>query len=264
MDFNVAYQRLQLAGRKIIVTGAGSGIGAETSRLLAARGATVAVVDKDQGRATTVASEILSAGGTAIAIQADVSDEHQVRSMVERAVSTLGGLDGAFNNAAFDRNPARNPTVDVHQMSLDQWTEASRVNLTGVFLCLKYELSHMLENAGGSIVNTASAAGVVAIPKNAEYVASKHGVVGLTRAASLDYCSRGIRVNCVLPGAIDTPRLAEATRDPVLHDALTAAIPIGRLGKPYEIAESVAWLLSEASSFVTGATLVVDGGQTSV
>lgn len=255
-----AFERLCLAGRVIIVTGGGGGIGEATAILLGSRGAAVVVVDTNDAQGDQVASAIRQSGGRASYIRADISREDDVAATVQFAISEFGGLHGAFNNAAIVGQSG-----PLTELNLDNWHRVIGVNQTGVYLCMKHQIAHMLENGGGAIVNTSSSLGVVALPNSAEYTASKHGVVGLTRVAALENARRGIRVNAVLPSGIETPMLMGAMeRDPALRQAVEQGHPIGRLGNPMEIAEGVAWLLSDSASFVTGACLSIDGGYTCV
>ncbi|CAN5200530.1 SDR family oxidoreductase [soil metagenome] len=246
-----AFQSLDLTDQTIIVTGAGSGIGRTSAALLAARGAQVIVADfNEEGGAETV-DEISSAGGTSIFVPVDVSIEESVRELVAKTIETYGGLHGAFNNAGIG------PQSELHLTTAEQWNHTLGINLTGVFYCMKHEIAHMLEHGGGSIVNTSSLSANNTVPGMPAYIASKSGVVGLTRSASLDYSKRGIRVNVILPGTIRTPMLAAVLEDPVMAAALEAAMP---LGNPIDIAEQAAWLLSDAAKFTTGAQFFVDGG----
>ena len=252
------FSSLSLTGRVAIVTGAASGIGARTARLLAARGAAVIVADRDRAGCNETAGAIREAGGQADAFVVDITREADVAAMVAHAVTRFGGLHLAFNNAGIT---SRGTPLD--HMPIEEWRQMIDINLTGVFLCMKHEVAHMMAQGGGSIVNTASGAGVVGFPNVIDYVAAKHGVVGLTRAAAIDYATRAIRVNAVLPGGIETPMLMSTMgRDPTVRAAVERGHPIGRLGQPSEIAEAVAWLLSDAASFVTGAAIAVDGGYT--
>ena len=251
-----------LQGKSLIVTGAGGGIGRAASLVLAAAGANVVVTDilEEAGRATVDA--IGSNGAKAVFFRADLSSEQDVRALVERAVSAYGRLDGAFNNAGLEQC-----VKPLHELTTEQWERALRVDLTSVFRCLKYQVMAMLGTGGGSIVNTASSLGQVAIQNASEYIASKHGVVGLTRAAAADYGARGIRVNAVLPGVTRTPMIARLTEDPqfsAFFARLKERHPIGRFGEPAEIGEAVKWLLSDSASFMNGAAMAVDGGYLAV
>lgn len=251
-----------LQGKTIIVTGAGGGIGREACSVLAAAGANVVVTDiaADRGRETT---EALSRQGlSASFFPADLSSEENIAALVDHAVRTFGRLDGAYNNAGVEQC-----ALPLHQLSLDQWERAIRIDLTSVFLCIKHQVRAMLETGGGAIVNTASSLGQVAIANASEYIAAKHGVVGLTRAAAAEYGSRGIRVNAVLPGIVLTPMISRLVADPqfsAFFEKVRERHPIGRFAQPGEIGEAVAWLLSDAASFVNGANLAVDGGYLAV
>lgn len=249
------YEKVALEGKRIIVTGGGSGMGREAAILFAARGARVAVVDLNETGGRETVATIEAAGGEAYFHQANITDESGVQGMVASIVDTYGGLDAAFNNAGII-----GPGGRIEDFSYEDWKRVLDINLNGVFLCLKYEVAHMSANGGGSIVNTASTAGAIAYPNLPAYVSSKHGVVGLTRQVAVDYASSGIRVNAVLPGSTMTPLAAEALKDPEVKAKAEAAQPIGRLGEPGEIAEMAAWLLSDAASFAVGSTFFVDGG----
>ena len=240
----------------VLVTGGGSGIGRATALKLAQEGARVMIADYVQEGAERTVKMINNAGGTASFIHADVSMAAQVEDMVAKTVDTYGRLDCAFNNAGIEGRFAT--TADCTEENFDR---ILAINLKGVWLCMKYEIPQMLKQGGGSIVNTASAAGLVGLPGSPAYNASKHGVVGLTRTAALEYAAKNIRVNCVCPGAIRTPMLERAL-DSVAgaEQWFIAGEPIGRLGKPEEIAEGVVWLLSDAASFVTGHPMAIDGG----
>lgn len=246
----------ELTGKVAIVTGASTGIGRAAALALAAEGAQVALVDVDEARGEQVAREIDHKGGRAIFIEADVSDDDAVASTVQRTVDELGGLDIAFNNAGIEGEPR--PT---HECTPENWDRTLAVNLTGVWSCMRHQIPVMLERGGGSIVNCASVAGLVGFPTIPAYVASKHGIVGLTRTAALEYAEQGLRVNAVCPGVIDTEMVERFTgHDPDAEAALLASEPVGRIGHPEEIADAVVWLSSDRSSFVTGQAIAVDGG----
>lgn len=252
------FGKVSLEGRVILITGGTGGIGGATARLCAARGARVVIADLDVAAGEKLGREIKGEGGTAAFIRTDIGREDDVQAMVAFAVSTFGRLHGAFNNAGIDTGHTA-----VADTSLDQWQRNLATNLTGTFLCLKHEIAHMLAHGGGAIVNTSSTSGAIATVTSADYTASKHGVVGVTRSAAVDYSARGIRVNAVLPGGIATPMLTGALEgNEPLRKVIEASHPIGRIGQPEEVAEAAAWLLSDAASFVTGACLMVDGGFT--
>lgn len=247
-----------LSGRVGLVTGAAAGIGRATAHALVAAGADVAVVDIDQAAGEeTVATA--SGPGSATFLRADVADEESIDAVIASMLSSHGKIDFAHNNAGVAT--AGRPLADI---SRDEWDRVIAVDLTGVFLCMKAEIKAMLAAGGGAIVNTASALGTVGIRNLASYVAAKHGVVGLTRAAALEYSAAGIRVNAVCPGVVETKLFRDAAaEDPELRPTVEASHPIGRLGEPEEIAAAVVWLVSDASSFVTGQPIGVDGGYTS-
>jgi NAD(P)-dependent dehydrogenase (short-subunit alcohol dehydrogenase family) len=246
----------QLMGKVAIVTGASAGIGRAAAFALAAEGASVVVSDIDVERGEEVAAAIRDKGGSALFVAADVSDDVQVAALVDAAVETFGGLDLAFNNAGIEGATA--PTAEC---AVTNWHRTLAVNLTGVWSCMRHEIPRMLERGGGSIVNNASVAGLVGFVGIPAYVASKHGVVGLTKTAALEYAAQGIRVNAVCPGVIDTEMVERFIGgSPEARDAMLAMEPVGRLGLAEEIADAVVWLCSPRSSFVTGQAIAVDGG----
>lgn len=248
----------EMAGKSVLVTGGGSGIGRASALALARAGAAVAVADLIAASARATAATIEAEGGKAIALAGDVSRETDVMGLIGATREAFGRLDGAFNNAGI--SPA---AVGAAGVPLAEWEEAAfqrviAINLTGVFLCLKHEIAAMREAGGGAIVNTASVAGLVGLAGSSAYVASKHGVIGLTRSAALENATGGIRVNAVCPGYIDTPMVAPHM--PARGPDILAKVPFGRLGRAEEIAELVLWLLSDRASFTTGAAYVADGG----
>src|SRR6266481_2754023 len=242
-----------LKGKVALVTGGGSGIGRATAMAFAREGAKVAVADYVPEGGERTAKEITAAGGEAIFIHTDVSVGRQVEAMVNKIVQTWGRLDCAHNNAGIEGRMAN--TAECTEENFDR---TIAINLKGVWLCMKYEIPQMLKQGGGAIVNTASVAGLIGIEGSAAYNASKHGVIGLTRAAALDYAKAGIRVNAVCPGVIRTP-MVERIVGTEAEAGLIAMEPIGRMGKPEEVAEAVVWLCSDAASFVTGNAMPVDG-----
>ena len=245
-------------GKVALVTGAGGGIGRATALAFAREGARVVASDVEGAGGDETARLVADAGGTAVHVACDVTRRGEVEALVGAAVDAFGRLDCAHNNAGIEGTYGR--TADCDEENFDR---TCAVNLKGVYLCLKSEIAHMLGAGGGAIVNTASVAGVEGAKNLPAYVASKHGVMGLTRTAALEYATRGIRVNAVCPGPIRT-RMLEAIMEenPRMEPAMIAAVPMRRLGKPEEIAEAVVWLCSDRASYVTGQGLVVDGGFT--
>ena len=246
----------QLDGKVALITGAGSGIGRASALVFAREGAKVALADIVVEGGEETVRMVKEAGGEAFFIKADVSNAAEVEAMVNTVVETYGRIDCAYNNAGIEGQLA-----STDEYAEDMFDKVIGINLTGVWLCMKYELPHMLKQGSGAIVNTASGAGLIGVAGMSAYVASKHGVVGLTKTAALEYAKSGIRVNAVCPGLIQTPMVERITAEqPQLGEALVASEPIGRTGKPEEIAESVVWLSSDAASFVTGHAMSVDGG----
>lgn len=248
-------QTALLEGKVAIVTGASRGIGALTARAFAAAGAAVALAARDEQALASVAEEIVGAGGRALIVATDVSDPAAVERLVERTTDAYGRLDVAFNNAAGGGHP---PTY-LADVSVEDFDSALAITLRGIFLAMKYEIPAMLESGGGAVVNMSSTAGLDAVGGLAAYVSSKHGVIGLTKVAALDYADQGIRVNAVAPGPILTERLEEAGEE-AQHQA-GLAMPMRRIGMPQEVASAVVWLCSDQASYITGATLPIDGGK---
>lgn len=250
------FEKVSLAERVVLITGGTGGMGKATALLCAARGASVVVADLNEQAGDALVAEIQQAGGKAAFKRTDVSDEESVRALVDFAVETFGGLHAAFNNAGLETGMA-----PLHEYPLEQWDKGVGVNMTGVFLCVKHQIRHMLEHGGGAIVNTSSVSGVTGFPMMVEYVASKHGVVGITRAAAAEVSDKKVRINVIVPGATETPmflKLIDGKDD--VRDFVASKHPINRVANPSEIAEAAAWLLSDASSFITGACIAVDGG----
>lgn len=247
---------LDYSGKIVLITGASTGIGRATALAFAEQGATLVLGDVDQ-RAAETAQLVADAGGSATFIQTDVSKAASVEALVAATVAKHGRLDVAFNNAGL-----LPPTKPLAEQSEQDFDRILGVDLKGVFLCLKYEIPAMLAGGGGAIVNTASVAGVVADPGMAPYVAAKHGVIGLTRAAALDYAAQGIKVNALAPGLVATPMTKRWLDDPQFKRNLMANSPIGRPAEPEELAGMVLFLCSPAASFATGQVYLVDGGQT--
>lgn len=256
-----------LSGKSILVTGGASGIGAATSELLVSLGASVTIADLNDDAGGELAKRLSDGAGGAQFVHTDIADEDQVAAAVTTAESAYGALHGASNNAAIPpHTSAANGTFLTADLPRSAVERSLAVNVVGTFLCLKYEIAACLRAGGGSIVNTSSANGLIALPAAADYVAGKHAIIGLTKAAALDYATQGIRVNAVLPGVIKTPMLygAGPADDPSFVDNFIPAMPIGRLGESSEVAEVIAFLLSDAASLMTGASVSVDGGQTMV
>lgn len=241
-----------------LVTGAASGIGRATAIAFAQEGASVVVADISEQRSHETASIIKEAGGRALAVKCDVSQIEDVKNCLGQTIETFGRLDFAFNNADIEYIPK--PAADVTE---DEWDRIIDIDLKGVFLCMKHEIPLILKQGGGAIVNTSSGAGVRGFKGGAAYVVAKHGVIGLTRAAALDYAHLNIRINAVCPGIIDTPMMDRFSGDTAEgRQAVISQEPVGRMGGPEEIAAAVVWLCSDAASFVVGSAMVVDGGQT--
>jgi NAD(P)-dependent dehydrogenase (short-subunit alcohol dehydrogenase family) len=244
-----------LNGKTAIVTGASRGIGAATARALAAAGASVALAARDADALERLATEITTAGGRALAVPTDIGEPAAIERLVARTVDEFGGLDIAFNNAAGGGHPPT-PLTDV---AVEDFDSALAINLRGTFLCMKHEIPAMLDSGGGAIVNMASTAGLEAVGGLAAYVSSKHGIVGLTKVAALEYAARRVRVNVVAPGPILTEQLVRAGE--AAQQGAAQAVPMQRVGEPEEVASTVVWLCGDGASFITGAVLPIDGGK---
>jgi NAD(P)-dependent dehydrogenase (short-subunit alcohol dehydrogenase family) len=241
-----------------LVTGAASGIGLATAKAFAEAGAAVTLADVNEDGARSAARDLTAAGHKAICVRCDVADADQVASMVEQTVSTFGRLDAAFNNAG-----VQSPLAETADVSVEDFDRVTAVNLRGVLSCMKYELLHMRERGSGAIVNCSSMGGLVGTAGRGIYRATKHGILGLTKCAALEYATRGIRINAVCPGLVETPMAkAMMVSQPEAIRELLKDQPIGRLARCDEIAAAVLWLCSPGSSFVIGHALAVDGGYT--
>lgn len=241
-----------------LITGAGSGLGLETTRQFAKNGAAVALADYNFESVEKAANALVKDGFRAIAIKCNVTNESEVKEMVEKTIATFGSLDFAYNNAGM--HVAVTETADALSEDFDK---AIAVNLKGIWLCMKYELQQMRKQGSGAIVNCSSQSGIVGTANLGAYTAAKHGVVGLTKASALEYANQNIRINCICPGTSDTPMVANAIGDHPEHmGAIINSIPMGRMGKAEEIASSVLWLCSEAAGFMVGQSIVPDGGYT--
>lgn len=240
-------------GKVAFITGAASGIGRAAAIAFATEGARVVITDRSEAPLERLRAEIEAGGSEVLAIRCDVSVPEDVEGAVARAVERFGRLDCAFNNAGVE-----NKAAPVHEIALDDWDRILDINLRGTFVCMKHEIAQMLRQGGGVVVNTSSGAGIRGVAGGASYAASKHALIGLTKSAALDYAKSKIRVNAVLPGNIETSMMDRFTGGDI-QKAIDLE-PVGRLGKPEEIAEAVLWMCSDLGAFVTGAAISVDGG----
>jgi NAD(P)-dependent dehydrogenase (short-subunit alcohol dehydrogenase family) len=249
---------LSFANQVALVTGAGSGMGLATAKAFAAAGAAVVLANIHEQAIRSAAEELVGGGYRALAVRCNVAYEAEVAALVEQTVFAFGRLDAAFNNAG-----VMPPAVETADASAEDFDRVTAINLRGVWNCMKYELRQMREQGSGAIVNCSSIGGLIGLPGRAIYHASKHGVIGLTKSAALEYASRGIRINAVCPGTIETAMVADMmARESITREDFQRDLPIGRLGRPEEIAAAVLWLCSEGASFVIGHALAVDGGYT--
>jgi NAD(P)-dependent dehydrogenase (short-subunit alcohol dehydrogenase family) len=245
-------------GQVALVTGASSGMGLGTAQAFAQAGAAVVLADINEKALRAATDDLTAAGHQAIGVTCDVSDEDQVAAMVERTVGQFGRLDVAFNNAGIQAPPA-----DAADEPAELFDRVNAINLRGVWACMKHELRQMRDQRSGAIINNSSLGGLVGLPGRGAYHASKHGVIGLTKSAALEYAPRGIRINAICPGTIETPMVADMIANGELHlDEAIANQPIARLGRADEMAAAVLWLCSPGASFVLGVALPVDGGYT--
>jgi len=243
-------------GKVALVTGGSFGIGRATAVAFAKRGANVIIADWMEDKENETIRLVKNAGGDAMFVRCDVSSNTEVRNMIEKTIARFGRLDYAFNNAGIEGVMAI-----THECSEENWDKTLGINLKGIWLCMKNEIPYMLKQGGGAIVNCASVAGLIGFTGLPAYVVSKHGVVGLTKTAALEYAKQGIRINAVCPGVIKTPMIDRVTgKDKEVEKQYTEMEPVGRMGNPEEVAEAAVWLCSDAASFVTGIAMPVDGG----
>jgi NAD(P)-dependent dehydrogenase (short-subunit alcohol dehydrogenase family) len=245
-------------GKVAFVTGGAAGMGLAAVRAFAEEGAAVAVVDNNEAAARSVVDDLAGAGYKAIAIRCDVGNERDVKDAVDATVSAFGSLDAAFNNAGI-----QSPAVELPDLATEEYRRILGVNLDGVFFCMKYQLLQMRTRGSGAIVNNSSLGGLVGVPGRAAYHATKHGVIGLTKSAALEFAERGIRINAVCPGIIDTPMVSGMLKNETgVMQEMMRDVPAKRLGAASEVANAVVWLCSSKASFITGQAIPIDGGYT--
>lgn len=247
----------KMQGKVILITGGSSGIGKATAKAFAVEGAKVVLASRGEEKGREAVREIEVMGGEVFFVRTDVSQEEQVRNLVERAVSEYGRVDFAFNNAGVEGKGAR-----LAKETMEMWNEIMDINLKGVWLCMKYEIVQMLKQGGGVIINNSSSSGLGGAPRLTIYSASKHGVVGLTKGAALEYIADNIRINALCPGIIMTPMHDERLQTtPGLEEIMLSMIPMRKFGKPEEVAAAVMWMCSDDAAYMTGSTILLGGGQ---
>ncbi|MAG65661.1 MAG: oxidoreductase [Pseudomonadales bacterium] len=252
---NVTYD---FAGQVALVTGAASGMGLAAARAFAQAGAAVVLTDIDEQKLQATVADLIGAGYKVLGVAGDIADESFVKSLMAQTVNTYGRLDAAFNNAGI-----QSPAVETADVGSEVFDQVNAINLRGVWLCMKYQLQQMRKQGSGAIVNNSSLGGLVGVPGRAAYHAAKHGVIGMTKSAGLEYADRGVRINAICPGIIETPMVAGMLEgETEIMNEMMRDVPIRRLGTAQEVADAVLWLCSPGSRFIVGVALPVDGGYT--